>query len=892
MSTSSPRPDPVIPDHEVLRKVGGGAYGEVWLARGVTGALRAVKVLWREDFEDERGFEREFEGILKFEPISRDHPGMVNILHVGRSPDQLSFYYYVMELGDDVLSGRDINAIEYEARTLRSDIKRAPGRPLDTDFCIDVGVRLAEALRHLHDNGLAHRDVKPANVIFVAGKAKLADIGLVATRGQRTFVGTEGFVPPEGPGSAQADVYSLGKVLYEIASGKDRMDFPELPDELPVGPERKRWQALNQIICDVCEPQLSKRRISTAGDLADALRHLQEGKRRRRRRPVGALIATLLTSAVLVFGAWESFKGSAWNTIVENFIDTTGTTEDPPPQEVKPKWGSIKILTNSPGAKVYDESGRLPVSDTPTEALSVPVGKLVTFRIEKVGWRTEHLSFVVPESAAKETEIKTVELKVDAPPRTSLTWQDHLGQRYRPLENGHESEKFVGSEEWEKYRVEKQPPADVAEFLEVDEGNNTKRKIVLTSKGEAQAFCFWLATKGIEGGYLTEAYDVSPRIDGDFNDPAMSERARNEGLRPFRCWVQAINFATIRLDTEPGAAEVFVKTSDSTFSNSVGKTNGTLTIPDLKPGETELLVVLEGYKPLTQKVKLSPGQDLPLRLKLELNNSVVMDRPWENGLGMKFVPVPGRELMASVWETRVQDYEAYLADPEAKAVRYPPEGLVQGPDHPVVNVSREDAERFCKWLTAREIKQERISGVHAYRLPTDLEWSLLADTIEDPEASPAKREQQIEKVFPWGSAWPPPQLPEKVGNFADRKATEMPGIPPERTIAGYDDGYPATAPVGKFAANRLGLFDLAGNVNEWVSDDYSTISLTRYGVLRGGAWNTYLKANLYTGYRNPQPKDIRGMEFRDILSGFRIVLAKDTPKPETAPSESSNDENG
>ncbi|MBT8044996.1 MAG: protein kinase, partial [Verrucomicrobiae bacterium] len=196
------RPEPVIPDHEVLRKIGGGSYGEVWLARGVTGAMRAVKLVRREDFEDEIGFEREFEGILKYEPISRDHPGLVNILHVGRSEDadEREFYYYVMELGEDINSGREINPVEYAPRNLRTDLKKADGKPIDPDIVIDVGLRLAEALAHLHGKGLAHRDVKPSNIIFVDGKAKLADIGLVAARGQRTFVGTEGFVPPEGPG--------------------------------------------------------------------------------------------------------------------------------------------------------------------------------------------------------------------------------------------------------------------------------------------------------------------------------------------------------------------------------------------------------------------------------------------------------------------------------------------------------------------------------------------------------------------------------------------------------------------------------------------------------------------------------------------------------------------
>ena len=142
-----------IPDHDVIRKIGGGAYGDVWLARGVTGALRAVKVVRRENFEDEKGFQREFEGILKYEPISRGHVGLVNVLHVGRSDTEGGFYYYVMEVGDDVEMGTDINVVEYEPRNLRVDMLKKPGQPLDPNFVMDVGLSLAEALAHLQKKG-------------------------------------------------------------------------------------------------------------------------------------------------------------------------------------------------------------------------------------------------------------------------------------------------------------------------------------------------------------------------------------------------------------------------------------------------------------------------------------------------------------------------------------------------------------------------------------------------------------------------------------------------------------------------------------------------------------------------------------------------------------------
>ena len=93
-----PHPTPSIPDHELLKKIGGGSYGDVWLARSKLGTYRAVKIVYRATFEDSRPFEREFKGIQKFEPISRSHEGLVDILQVGGTEE---YFYYVMELADD-----------------------------------------------------------------------------------------------------------------------------------------------------------------------------------------------------------------------------------------------------------------------------------------------------------------------------------------------------------------------------------------------------------------------------------------------------------------------------------------------------------------------------------------------------------------------------------------------------------------------------------------------------------------------------------------------------------------------------------------------------------------------------------------------------------------------
>src|SRR2546427_3073747 len=125
------------------------------------------------------------------------------------------------------------NSDLYIPHTLKLDLYRR-GR-LSADECIRIGLALTTALEHLHGHGLVHRDVKPSNIIFVGGVPKLADIGLVASMdATMSFVGTSGFLPPEGPGTPQADIYSLGKVLYEISMGRDRQEFPKLPPDLLV----------------------------------------------------------------------------------------------------------------------------------------------------------------------------------------------------------------------------------------------------------------------------------------------------------------------------------------------------------------------------------------------------------------------------------------------------------------------------------------------------------------------------------------------------------------------------------------------------------------------------------------------------------------------------------
>lgn len=267
---------PEIPEHTLERRIGEGAYGEVWLARDVVGSYHAVKVVYAARFGGAaEPFEREYHGISTYSPISLSHPGLLHVLLVGRRQQQ-GYFYCVMELADDATGGLSMQSKTYVPRTLDRDLELR--RYLPAPECIGLALQLTAALEHLHRHGLIHRDIKPSNIVFVKGVPKLADIGLVtniaSTMHEVSFVGTEGYIAPEGPGAPSTDIFSLGIVLYRMSTGLAAKQFPTLPDLFSNRPDQGLFLQLHEIVLKACAKNPALRYPSAAA-MHDALLELK-----------------------------------------------------------------------------------------------------------------------------------------------------------------------------------------------------------------------------------------------------------------------------------------------------------------------------------------------------------------------------------------------------------------------------------------------------------------------------------------------------------------------------------------------------------------------------------------------------------------------------------------
>lgn len=280
---------PVVPEYQLIKCIGKGGFGTVWLAKNILGTFRAVKVIHRRSFDKNTPYEREFQGVTKFENISDSDSNLLNILHVGRNDSQ-EYFYYVMELGDDVQTGRKIEVDSYVPKTLSGELSLKGS--FTVEKCAEIGISIAEGLSQLHKEGLIHRDIKTSNVVFVNGVPKLADIGLVTQEkstqdpSDRTIIGTPNWMPGpdwDGWGTSAVDIHGVGKLLYTMCFGKGIESFPEIPTDIAKQPNASELLAINRVICKACAID-SNDRYSSILELRDDLRQLQKEVSTKRNR--------------------------------------------------------------------------------------------------------------------------------------------------------------------------------------------------------------------------------------------------------------------------------------------------------------------------------------------------------------------------------------------------------------------------------------------------------------------------------------------------------------------------------------------------------------------------------------------------------------------------------
>jgi WD40 repeat protein/predicted Ser/Thr protein kinase len=292
--TSIPEALPKIPGYEIVRELGKGGMGVVYLARQLQAdRLVALKMIRDSAFagpDDRARFRIEIQAAAGL-----SHPNIVRVYEVGET------------------EGRPYFAQEYlEGDSLDRRLAATPQAPRASAQIVET---LARAMQSAHEHHVIHRDLKPANVLFTAdGAPKITDFGLAkrldvpaALTPTAAVLGTPSYMAPEqarghsrdvGPA---ADIYALGAVLYELLTGRPPFLAATLLDTLllvidaePVPPGRLQPKVPRDLetICLKCLEKEPARRYGSAGALADDLNRFFRGEPVSV-RPIGAVGRTV-----------------------------------------------------------------------------------------------------------------------------------------------------------------------------------------------------------------------------------------------------------------------------------------------------------------------------------------------------------------------------------------------------------------------------------------------------------------------------------------------------------------------------------------------------------------------------------------------------------------------
>ena len=255
--------------YNYIKEIARGGYGYVYLfSRTHHGENDYVagKFVYRhvfgpgDDPASSAAYQRALEGLQNFRSLSGESSYLLRVYDVRQRHDE-GYFCYMMELADDMESGRRINPSVYKPKTLKNQLERfGHRRRLPAMKCVGIAIGLARGLQILHAGGFTHRDVRPSNIIFVNDVPKVADIDLLAGHDAAlTSYIPKHYAAPEGSHSRQADIFSLGKTLYEICTGLPVSAYPCLPADIRHWEDHQTMLKINKIISKACARDLRKR---------------------------------------------------------------------------------------------------------------------------------------------------------------------------------------------------------------------------------------------------------------------------------------------------------------------------------------------------------------------------------------------------------------------------------------------------------------------------------------------------------------------------------------------------------------------------------------------------------------------------------------------------------
>jgi len=877
----------LLPHYEITSILGRGGMGAVYKGRQ-TKLNRTVAIkLLPETFtkgEDELNFAKRFEQEAQA-MANLDHPAIISVHDFGETANgQL---YFVMEFVD----GMDVH-----------QYLQHHGDKLPQESALTITAHVLDALDYAHSHGIAHRDIKPANILLNhEGRVKIADFGLAKKFGDaatlstpaltlaNVAVGTPDFVAPEALDSDQvpdhrADLYAVGVMLYQMLTGKLPRGNYLGPSELDAAIDER----LDEIVGKAMAADPDHRYQSAAAVRADLdlvlshpLARVEAGERSgaiaaavpvttsvkggkavkagstppKSKTPLYAGLG-VVALAVLGIGAFVLFGGGGKQEAtrpskVESVASEPATVPSP---EVRP--------TPVPPAKVAEA----PKPEPPEPVVAGPPATPAPPKPDPVAVAPQKAPEPIPTPVAAKPALPTAA----SPPTTEEPPTESPAAKATETKN-------------------EEPSTGHEELLTIP-GMQTRLDAYLTARRAQTADLADRYQRGLETRF-NQAADAGDLV---LSKAYQEEKDRLAGLRqtlakPAADPVAAVAAAESLTALPSGAPETLVNLRgvwdgeyakiredlDGKLSQSLQALEAELTRARDLEAAGAVMAYREGGIPaaaITEVTDLGanvppatdPGSPTPATGTDDLARAT-KDAPFENSLGMKFVPVPGTEVLFCIHEVRYKDYEEYAKKAKESVDSQWKNQTTDGVeiqkdagDHPVAGVNWEDTQKFCAWLSEKEGK--------TYRLPTDREWSRAVGIGREEDWKDDTTPAIVLKVpyiFPWGDEWPPRA---GAANYSDAsRQGKAPRGDAKYVDGGYDDGFPTTAPVMSFEKNKLGIYDLGGNVWEWCEDWYSGENKER--VLRGASWGFAERRFLLSSYRH---RHLPGRRIGD--HGFRVVL--------------------